>query len=79
MPTCLFTFPDTNETFGEAMGWGAKSFGGETSDELLKGVLKFIPNTECNENYSEDTDNLPGGILSSQICAGDPSRQKDTW
>jgi hypothetical protein len=61
------------------LGWGAKSFGGDSSDELLKGFLNLVSNFDCNENYSADTDELPRGIISSQICAGDLSKQKDTW
>lgn len=45
MPACLYQFDAINETKAEAMGWGATSFGGQSSDELLKGFLNLV-----NEN-----------------------------
>lgn len=61
------------------MGWGTTSYGGETSDNLIKGFLDLVDNAACNESYSEDVDILPDGIVSSQICAGDSTGVKDTW
>lgn len=62
-----------------AMGYGATSFAGELSEELLKGDLNLFKNSECQHQYSDDVDDLPNGIISSQICAGDSSRARDTW
>lgn len=61
------------------MGWGATSYGGSTSNELLKGYLMLVNSTVCNKSFEDDTDNLPKGIVESQICAGDSTRLRDTW
>jgi hypothetical protein len=79
MPACLNLESEIKDKFAEAMGWGTKSFGGEKSDELLKGFLNLVSNSICNANYSDDLDELPKGITSSQLCAGDPTRERDTW
>lgn len=79
MPACLYQHSEVNETNVEAMGWGATSYSGMSSAELLKGYLKVIANSECNRSYEDDVDELPTGILASQICAGDSSKQRDTW
>lgn len=61
------------------MGWGATSYGGQVSDELLEGSLERIENEECSISYTEDVEELPLGITSAQVCAFDKFRQKDTW
>lgn len=68
-----------NETIVQAMGYGSTSYGGEVSDELLEGYLDIVGEEECKKSFSDEDDILPNGILSSQICAGDKSRQRDTW
>lgn len=79
LPACLYQFHSVNRTSARVIGWGATSFGGPTSDDLIKGDLDLFSDADCNESYSEDTDELPSGIISSQICAGDAKRKKDTW
>jgi hypothetical protein len=79
MPACLYQSDVINETTAEAMGWGSTSFGGKSSDELLKGFLNLVNTTTCNEHYYDDTEELPTGIISTQICAGDSTRRRDTW
>jgi hypothetical protein len=60
------------------MGWGATSYGGPSSEKLLKGSLNIVDNAECNKSFT-DEDQMPKGIVPMQICAADPSRQRDTW
>lgn len=79
MPACLYRSPLINETTVQAMGWGSTSYGGEVSDELLEGSLKLVTKKECNKTYSDEDDTLPEGIISMQLCAGDDTRQRDTW
>ncbi|CRL05183.1 CLUMA_CG018098, isoform A [Clunio marinus] len=77
-PACLYQSSEVEETVGQAIGWGATSYAGQYSDKLLKGDLNFVSNFECNKSYNEEPDHLPYGIISSQVCAGDSSRQRDT-
>jgi hypothetical protein len=79
LPACLYQSALVDETLAQAMGWGSTSFAGETSDHLLHGFLNLVDSIECNSQYSDDTDDLPNGIIESQICAGDSTRKKDTW
>lgn len=79
MPACLHQSMEISEKDAQSMGWGATSFGGQQSDELLWGSLDLINVSDCEQQYSEDTDELPNGIVSSQICAGDPTKTRDTW
>lgn len=74
----MYTSDEIKETSAVAMGWGATSFAGASSESLLKGSLNLISNHECNQSYA-DEDNTPDGIIPSQICAGDPKKEKDTW
>lgn len=79
MPACLHQSKEIRDKNVQAMGWGATSFGGQSSDELLKGFLSIVENSECQKHYSEDTDELRDGVISSQLCAGDSTRTRDTW
>lgn len=60
------------------MGYGHTSFGGKSSNKLLKGFLSVISNSECNKSYDHESE-LPEGIINSQICAWDPNHERDTW
>jgi hypothetical protein len=50
-----------------------------TSDDLLKATLDITPNTNCSIFYTDNTDELPNGIIQSQVCAGDATKKRDTW
>lgn len=77
---CLYQSETIEEVKAEGIGWGATSVGGKSSDELLKADLDLFSIQECSESYSpDDDDDLPQGIISSQLCAGDVTRQRDTW
>lgn len=78
-PACLYQSDDVKNAFAVAMGWGATSFAGKSSNDLLKGYLDIISNVDCNKSYENNDDVLPQGIISSQICAGDPKKERDTW
>ena len=77
-PACLYQSHEVKETVALAMGWGTTSFAGSTSNELLQGNLTIVKSSDCNNQYEDDTDDLPQGIISSQICAGDETRKRDT-
>lgn len=79
LPACLSNAKDFHEKSAEAMGWGSTLYAGSGSEELLKGFLSLVENSECNESYNEEFDDLPNGIASTQICAVDPTKQQDTW
>lgn len=79
LPACLSNAKEHREETAEAMGWGSTQYGAPGSDELLKGFLSLVSNAKCNESYNEDADQLPRGIVGTQMCAVDPTKQQDTW
>jgi len=78
-PACLFQGSNDPDKTVEAMGYGQTSFAGQQSNELLKGFLTIVNNSQCNTAYEDDSLELPHGIISSQICAWDPQGKRDTW
>lgn len=78
-PACLFQESNDPDKTVEAMGYGQTSFGGQQSNELLKGFLTIVNKSQCNTAYEDDSLELPQGITSSQICAWDPQGKRDTW
>lgn len=79
-PACLHqTDDDLSQYTPTAMGWGQTSFGGKPSNTLMKGLLNFVSNSECNKHYNDEREELPNGIINSQICAWDPNGKRDTW
>ncbi|XP_037943758.1 serine protease snake-like [Teleopsis dalmanni] len=60
-----------------AIGYGHTSFAGNKSDELLKAYL-FVPSNENCQHFYEHDDFVPFGVISSQMCALDPLKSRDT-
>jgi hypothetical protein len=61
------------------MGWGHTSFGGQSSNTLLKGDLNIISNNDCSVHYKSSYE-IPDGITNDQVCALDESgNNRDTW
>ncbi|PSN46607.1 Venom serine protease Bi-VSP [Blattella germanica] len=61
-------------------GWGYLSFGGERSPVLQEVSVIIFNNSDCTKAYSSPPvprRNYPEGIISSQLCAGDPNGGKD--
>ncbi|XP_069688917.1 venom protease-like isoform X2 [Periplaneta americana] len=61
-------------------GWGYLSFGGERSPVLQEVSVTIFNNSDCTKAYSSPIvprRNYPEGIISSQLCAGDPNGGKD--
>ncbi|XP_075157084.1 serine Protease Immune Response Integrator [Haematobia irritans] len=75
---CLWTKDMLNSETLTAIGYGHTQFGGIGSQQLLKTDLKAVSNKDCLKFYSNDYAEAPNGILSSQLCAGDPVGLRDT-
>lgn len=76
-PACLYTENSVKQSAGVATGWGKIEFAGDTSDKLMKVTLNIYDSSVCVRIYNTDR-NLPRGIVSSMLCAGDLSGAKDT-
>ncbi|XP_053955691.1 serine protease snake-like [Anastrepha ludens] len=61
-----------------AIGYGDTQFGGTSSAVLLKTNLSTILNEECNLHYEQDDDTLSAGVTSTQLCAKDHEKLRDT-
>ncbi|EDW82234.2 uncharacterized protein Dwil_GK25688, partial [Drosophila willistoni] len=75
-PACLWGKPDLLTTELTAIGYGQTRFAGLASAQLLKVYLQFVHNQQCQLFYPPDV--LQNGVIDSQICAGDSTRQQDT-
>ncbi|XP_017050209.1 serine protease snake [Drosophila ficusphila] len=75
-PTCLYSEKELANTLVTAIGYGQTSFAGLSSAQLLKVPLKSVSNEECQVHYQ--VDQLAQGLLSTQLCAGDISGERDT-
>lgn len=78
-PACLYQHPEIDTYKAEVLGWGTTSFAGQTSDELQKASLDIYPNNNCSKFYEQDNDDLPNGIIQTQMCAGDATKKRDAW
>lgn len=78
-PACLSQSANDPIQAVEAMGYGQTSFAGPQSNALLKGFLTIVNNSKCNQDYGDDSTDLPQGITTAQICAWDPDGNRDTW
>ncbi|XP_036336805.1 trypsin-1-like [Rhagoletis pomonella] len=76
-PACLWAKPSLEENV-TAIGYGDTQFGGVSSPLLLKTNLTTINNRECESFYDPDSGALTEGIRSTQICAMDPEKLRDT-
>ncbi|XP_044742841.1 serine proteinase stubble-like [Chrysoperla carnea] len=81
-PICLPSITDNDYT-GEVLylaGWGPDRKGGPPSSILKYATVEIFNNTYCNEIFDSaniTTRNVPKGIISTQICAGDKNGKKD--
>nr|XP_036217963.1 trypsin-1-like isoform X2 [Bactrocera oleae] len=76
-PACLWGDPDSAHNV-TAMGYGNTQFAGVSSPLLMKTNLFTIENSECQLHYEPDSGVLSDGILSTQICAKDHEKLRDT-
>jgi serine protease immune response integrator len=58
-------------------GWGNQEFGGSSSNELLKAEVDRVDQETCSAKYATD-EQIPQGILKSQLCAGDKAGKADS-
>ena len=77
-PACLYLDSEIRSERAIATGWGYTSYGGSTSNDLLKVVLDLFNQNTCGlyyQNYSR----LSRGIVDNlQVCAGSVNATKDT-
>ncbi|CAH1153436.1 unnamed protein product [Phaedon cochleariae] len=76
-PACLYTKSHIEFQAGIATGWGRTDFAGENSDKLMKVTLNIYNNQQCYRTYQNNKD-LPSGITSNMICAGELKGGRDT-
>ncbi|XP_018578841.1 serine protease snake-like [Anoplophora glabripennis] len=76
-PACLYTEKFIEQPSGVATGWGKTDFAAEISDRLMKVTLNIYHNSECTKIYHKSKD-LPRGVVSNMLCAGDLRGGKDT-
>nr|XP_036224581.1 clotting factor B-like [Bactrocera oleae] len=61
-----------------AIGYGNTQFAGTSSPLLMKTSLSTISNEECNQHYEQDDEVLSSGVVSTQLCAKDYKKLRDT-
>nr|XP_036223016.1 serine protease snake-like isoform X2 [Bactrocera oleae] len=61
-----------------AIGYGNTQFAGTSSPLLMKTSLSTISNEECNQHYEQDDEVLSSGVVSTQLCAKDYEKLRDT-
>ncbi|XP_069967749.1 trypsin-1 isoform X1 [Bactrocera oleae] len=76
-PACLWGDPGSAHNV-TAMGYGNTQFAGVSSPLLMKTNLSTIENSECQLHYEPDSGVLSDGIISTQICAKDHEKLRDT-
>ncbi|KAG5895056.1 hypothetical protein JTB14_021023 [Gonioctena quinquepunctata] len=76
-PACLYTRSNIEYQTGVATGWGRTDFAGDNSDRLMKVTLNIYDNQQCYRTYQNNKD-LPKGITSTMMCAGELEGGKDT-
>lgn len=76
-PACLYTKKTFDRTQALATGWGRTDFAGDNSEKLMKVSLNIYSTQQCHRPYRNNKD-LPNGIVSSMICAGEIKGGKDT-
>uniref|UniRef100_A0A1A9W337 Peptidase S1 domain-containing protein n=1 Tax=Glossina brevipalpis TaxID=37001 RepID=A0A1A9W337_9MUSC len=77
-PVCLWTQDGLVNYNVTALGYGHKSFSGQSSDQLLKASLFVIPREECEKYYQNDGNMVSSGLADTHLCAGDPEHLRDT-
>lgn len=79
-PACLPEVPRVPVDTAIASGWGLTQYGGDASNALLKVVLDFFTNAECNSIYEDAiSPQLANGIVNeTQMCAGSRTEHRDT-
>ncbi|XP_016982666.1 trypsin-4-like [Drosophila rhopaloa] len=75
-PICMWAEKEVANSLVTAIGYGQTSFAGLSSAQLLKVPLKIVSNDECQVHYQ--VDQLAQGVLSTQMCAGDLTGERDT-
>ncbi|XP_036325275.1 serine protease Hayan [Rhagoletis pomonella] len=76
-PIKLWTKPKLPLITAFAMGYGATSFARAPTQQLTDFNMTLIANDECNQLLPQ-LDEVPRGIISSQICAEDFVMHRDT-
>ncbi|XP_022208594.2 serine protease snake [Drosophila obscura] len=75
-PTCLWSEHELADPELIAIGYGQTRFAGLSSSQLLKVPLQHVDNEQCQIHYPAETLSL--GVVATQLCAGDVTRQRDT-
>uniref|UniRef100_A0A034VLR2 Serine protease snake n=1 Tax=Bactrocera dorsalis TaxID=27457 RepID=A0A034VLR2_BACDO len=76
-PIRLWTHPDLPIQTAFAMGFGATSFAKAPTQLLTDFNLTIVENNDCNQRLPQ-LDEVPRGIIESQVCAQDFVMQRDT-
>ncbi|XP_054747372.1 serine protease snake [Anastrepha obliqua] len=76
-PIRLWTRTDLPIATAFAMGYGATSFAHAPTQRLTDFNMTLIANDECNEQLPQ-LDEVPRGIIQSQMCAEDLVMHRDT-
>lgn len=71
-PACLYPNVTVSEdVIPTAIGWGATSYLGDASDDLMKIYIYISPKENCTKPYMKSVRVLPNGIMfDRQVCAG---------
>ncbi|XP_011181920.2 serine protease Hayan [Zeugodacus cucurbitae] len=76
-PIRLWTRPYLPLSTAFAMGYGATSFARAPTNRLTDFNLTIVENDDCNQRLPQ-LDEVPRGIIESQVCAQDFVMQRDT-
>lgn len=73
-PACLWQSNNIDQTDTVATGWGALSYGGSSTKNLMKVLLPILDMDVCVNNFEDDDITFSG----NQICAGVLAGGRDT-
>ncbi|XP_014090620.2 serine protease Hayan [Bactrocera oleae] len=76
-PIRLWTRPNLPLPIAFAMGYGATSFAKAPTQRLTDFNLTIVENNDCNQRLPQ-LDEVPHGIIESQVCAQDFIMHRDT-
>ncbi|KAJ3644249.1 hypothetical protein Zmor_026917 [Zophobas morio] len=77
-PACLYLDSEIRSERAIATGWGYTSYGGSTSNDLLKVVLDLFNQSTCSQYYQNHRRVTQGILDNLQVCAGSVKGNNDT-
>ena len=77
-PACLYLDSEIRSERAIATGWGYTSYGGNTSNDLLKVVLDLFNQSTCSQYYQNHRRVAQGILDNLQVCAGSVKGNNDT-